>query len=174
MMLIGNFMATDADGRVSSIQRQLNLYGFRCTNRGEDKGVFHHPDFIQGDYDRARQIRRKIKPVASPQNAKSANVDLSKSKFLSSKRRNSDSSSDDEPVLKRLSLGVEEDPNNFLCSSDEEMEDALFLSVCKDIASWNDDFILDALPSKPFLALPEIFDLEDNEFWTSFTEEPML
>jgi hypothetical protein len=47
------------DGNMASIQRQLNLYGFRCTNRIDEKGVFHHPDFVRGQYDKVRNIRRK-------------------------------------------------------------------------------------------------------------------
>jgi hypothetical protein len=48
-----------SDGNMASIQRQLNLYGFRCTNRIDEKGVFHHPQFIRGQYDLVRNIRRK-------------------------------------------------------------------------------------------------------------------
>ena len=46
------------DSRVASIQRQLNLYGFRCAHRGEEKGVFFHPKFIRGAFDDAVNIRR--------------------------------------------------------------------------------------------------------------------
>ena len=46
------------DSRVASIQRQLNLYGFRCAHRGEEKGVFFHPKFVRGAYDDALNIRR--------------------------------------------------------------------------------------------------------------------
>jgi len=45
--------------RIASIQRQLNLYGFKCVNRGEEKGLFFHPQFIRGQYDATRNIRRK-------------------------------------------------------------------------------------------------------------------
>jgi hypothetical protein len=48
-----------ADGNMASIQRQLNLYGFRCTNRIDEKGVFCHPNFVRGQYDEVRNIRRK-------------------------------------------------------------------------------------------------------------------
>jgi hypothetical protein len=44
---------------MASIQRQLNLYGFRCTNRIDEKGVFFHPNFVRGQYDVVRNIRRK-------------------------------------------------------------------------------------------------------------------
>jgi hypothetical protein len=47
------------DGNMASIQRQLNLYGFRCTNRIDEKGVFCHPNFVRGQYDEVRNIRRK-------------------------------------------------------------------------------------------------------------------
>jgi hypothetical protein len=44
---------------MGSIQRQLNLYGFRSTNRIGEKGVFMHNNFVRGDYDAARRIRRR-------------------------------------------------------------------------------------------------------------------
>lgn len=44
--------------RIASVQRQLNLYGFKCVNRGEDKGVFCHPNFVRGEYNTVREIRR--------------------------------------------------------------------------------------------------------------------
>lgn len=46
-------------GNMSAFQRQLNLYGFRCPDRLDQKGVYSHPDFIQGNYEMARNIRRK-------------------------------------------------------------------------------------------------------------------
>lgn len=44
--------------QMSSVQRQLNLYGFRCVSRGEDKGSFYHPKFQRGDWESAKLIRR--------------------------------------------------------------------------------------------------------------------
>lgn len=43
---------------MSSVQRQLNLYGFKCINRGEDKGAFYHPRFKRGDWDVVKKITR--------------------------------------------------------------------------------------------------------------------
>lgn len=45
---------------MSSVQRQLNLYGFRCVSRGEDKGCFYHPDFQRGEWEKVKLIRRSI------------------------------------------------------------------------------------------------------------------
>jgi hypothetical protein len=56
---IFNSYDVNPDGNMASIQRQLNLYGFRCTNRIDEKGVFCHPNFIRGQYDQVRNIRRK-------------------------------------------------------------------------------------------------------------------
>ena len=54
-----HFCYVNLDGNPSSIQRQLNLYGFRCVNRVDEKGVYSHPQFIRGEYDSVRNIRRK-------------------------------------------------------------------------------------------------------------------
>lgn len=45
---------------MSSVQRQLNLYGFKCVSRGEDKGAFYHPKFQRGDWESAKSIRRCV------------------------------------------------------------------------------------------------------------------
>jgi len=42
-----------------SIQRQLNLYGFLCRNRVHLKGVYFHPEFMRGEYEAVREMRRK-------------------------------------------------------------------------------------------------------------------
>lgn len=44
--------------QLSSVQRQLNLYGFKCINRGEDKGAFYHPRFKRGDWEVVKKITR--------------------------------------------------------------------------------------------------------------------
>mmetsp|Transcript_17956 Transcript_17956/g.16235 ORF Transcript_17956/g.16235 Transcript_17956/m.16235 type:complete len:332 (-) Transcript_17956:246-1241(-) len=46
--------------QMASVQRQLNLYGFKCVSRGEDKGSFYHPKFQRGDWESAKSIRRCI------------------------------------------------------------------------------------------------------------------
>lgn len=47
-------------GHLSSLQRQLNLYGFRHKGvyRGDDKGSFFHPMFIRGRRDLVEKIKR--------------------------------------------------------------------------------------------------------------------
>lgn len=47
-----------ADNQLSSVQRQLNLYGFKCINRGEDKGAFYHPKFKRGEWEVVKKITR--------------------------------------------------------------------------------------------------------------------
>lgn len=42
------------------MQRQLNLYGFKCVNRGEDKGAFYHPSFRHGDWETVKRITRYV------------------------------------------------------------------------------------------------------------------
>jgi hypothetical protein len=46
-------------GKIGSLQRQLNLYGFRSTNRIDEMRTFCHPKFIRGQYDLVRTIRRR-------------------------------------------------------------------------------------------------------------------
>jgi hypothetical protein len=46
------------DNQLSSVQRQLNLYGFKCISRGEDKGAFYHPRFRRGDWEVVKKITR--------------------------------------------------------------------------------------------------------------------
>ncbi len=48
------------DNQLSSVQRQLNLYGFKCINRGEDKGAFFHPQFKRGDWEIVKRITRYV------------------------------------------------------------------------------------------------------------------
>lgn len=46
------------DNQISSVQRQLNLYGFKSINRGDLKRAFFHPNFIKGDLDKVKTISR--------------------------------------------------------------------------------------------------------------------
>lgn len=70
---------------ISSVQRQLNLYGFKCVGRGENKGCFFHPDFKRGKFDVVKQIRR------NPRNKKSLRDKSSASYFLLSNKSNKSS-----------------------------------------------------------------------------------
>ncbi len=54
------YLHTILDNQISSVQRQLNLYGFKCISRGEDKGAFFHPSFRRGDWETVRKITRYI------------------------------------------------------------------------------------------------------------------
>lgn len=48
--------------QLSSLQRQLNLYGFKCISRGDDKGAFFHPKFKRGEWEAVKKITRYINP----------------------------------------------------------------------------------------------------------------
>lgn len=48
------------------MQRQLNLYGFKCISRGEDKGAFFHPKFRRGDWEVVKRITRYAPMKRSP------------------------------------------------------------------------------------------------------------
>lgn len=62
--------------RIASVQRQLNLYGFKCVSRGEDKGSFYHPQFRRGEYDSVREIRRTVLPQqGKKESGKSSPID---------------------------------------------------------------------------------------------------
>ncbi len=51
----------NSDANFASIQRQLNLYGFRSVCRGEVKGLFSHPTFIRGRYDDIVSMQKLVR-----------------------------------------------------------------------------------------------------------------
>ena len=54
--------------KLTSFQRQLNLYGFRRITKGEDQGSYYHPKFQKGKPNSVSEIRRlqgKAMPVQS-------------------------------------------------------------------------------------------------------------
>lgn len=53
--------------RMSSFQRQLNLYGFRRINEGKDKGSYCHEFFKRGQMSLCRKIKRKKVPLRDTQ-----------------------------------------------------------------------------------------------------------
>lgn len=44
--------------KITSFQRQLNLYGFKRLAKGDDVGAYFHSKFIQGNRDQVKEIRR--------------------------------------------------------------------------------------------------------------------
>lgn len=52
--------------RMTSFQRQLNLYGFRRSLRGQEKGSYYHKDFAKGQRNRCLGIKRKIQKFKIP------------------------------------------------------------------------------------------------------------
>lgn len=61
------------DNQISSVQRQLNLYGFKCISRGEFKRSFFHPKFRRGDWETVRKLTRFV-PVKK--NSQAPNDDM--------------------------------------------------------------------------------------------------
>jgi hypothetical protein len=51
-----------ADQKLTSFQRQLNLYGFRRIMKGEDQGAYMHPMFLQGHEELLQKVRREPAP----------------------------------------------------------------------------------------------------------------
>ena len=48
--------------KLTSFQRQLNLYGFRRITRGKDSGAYYHEFFLRGRFDLCKKmIRQKSK-----------------------------------------------------------------------------------------------------------------
>jgi len=54
--------------RMSSFQRQLNLYGFRRITEGENKGGYFHQHFQKGRKGLCKKIKRKKTKVKAPPN----------------------------------------------------------------------------------------------------------
>jgi hypothetical protein len=54
--------------RMSSFQRQLNLYGFRRITEGQDKGGYFHDSFLKGRKSLIKKIKRKKTSVRAPPN----------------------------------------------------------------------------------------------------------
>lgn len=52
--------------RMSSFQRQLNLYGFRRITEGRDKGGYFHEFFLKGRKGLCKKIKRKKTPSNKP------------------------------------------------------------------------------------------------------------
>mmetsp|Transcript_36927 Transcript_36927/g.63754 ORF Transcript_36927/g.63754 Transcript_36927/m.63754 type:complete len:381 (-) Transcript_36927:105-1247(-) len=46
--------------KISSVQRQLNVYGFRSISRGEHKRSFYHPIFKRGNWELVKQMGRYL------------------------------------------------------------------------------------------------------------------
>mmetsp|Transcript_117422 Transcript_117422/g.230422 ORF Transcript_117422/g.230422 Transcript_117422/m.230422 type:complete len:344 (+) Transcript_117422:138-1169(+) len=46
--------------KLSSVQRQLNVYGFRSISRGEHKRSFYHPLFKRGNWEIVKQMARYV------------------------------------------------------------------------------------------------------------------
>ncbi|KAL7579747.1 hypothetical protein ACA910_021889 [Epithemia clementina (nom. ined.)] len=52
--------------RMSSFQRQLNLYGFRRITEGRDKGAYFHKYFIKGRRALCKKVKRKKTSTKAP------------------------------------------------------------------------------------------------------------
>lgn len=59
--------------KLTSFQRQLNLYGFRRITKGEDQGSYYHPKFQRGKPNSVSEIRR-LQGKALPNQATVSNT----------------------------------------------------------------------------------------------------
>lgn len=53
-----SLLTNSLDTKMTSFQRQLNLYGFRRVTKGEDVGAYYHPKFQKGRRDLISEIKR--------------------------------------------------------------------------------------------------------------------
>lgn len=132
---------------MSSLQRQLNLYGFRCVNRGEDKGHYSHPQFARGQCTAVRGIRRQQKssgevsvaPVTRQKALYSAfTCDRAQVVPEARKRVRVEAAPLSEPLHSQLPMpsppsDVTSCASNSPASSSDE-EESIFLSICETLA----------------------------------------
>jgi hypothetical protein len=126
---------------ISSVQRQLNLYGFKCVGRGENKGCFFHPDFKRGKFDIVKQIRR------NPRNKKSLRDKSSASYFLLSNKSTKNNNNNSNNYSKNGSNPSTTAESSSTNSNDGDVETAY---------EGNEDFF----PEKPedlFETIPTMF-----------------
>jgi hypothetical protein len=77
--LMPNYFSTT---RMSSFQRQLNLYGFRRITDGRDKGGYYHQHFLRGRKNQVKKIHRKKTSGYAPskivdkESQRSSNLDM--------------------------------------------------------------------------------------------------
>lgn len=78
--------------QLSSLQRQLNLYGFKCISRGDDKGAFFHPKFKRGEWETVKKITRYINPKKDSADRSCDRVSTSNAKMVKKEKSMNDSS----------------------------------------------------------------------------------
>ena len=66
------------DTKLTSFQRQLNLYGFRRVTRGEDQGAYYHQNFRRGQKEAVSEIRRLPGKVAPADSLNDFDLDIIK------------------------------------------------------------------------------------------------
>lgn len=79
-LFIINFNAVFSDTNITSVRRQLNIYGFKFIHAGPYKGMFFHPLFRRGDFATVCSMAR----VGAPRNKYSAYASRSSEAILNS------------------------------------------------------------------------------------------
>ena len=54
--------------KLTSFQRQLNLYGFKRISKGPDNGGYYHPMFLRGQPHLVDQIKRQVQTKSASRN----------------------------------------------------------------------------------------------------------
>ena len=91
------FLNSILDTKLTSFQRQLNLYGFRRVTKGEDQGAYFHQKFQRDRKDLVAEIRRL--PGKTSSGSASFFDDTCSSDFLDIPSSFPDISRDDNPSL---------------------------------------------------------------------------
>ncbi|CAB9526849.1 stress transcription factor B-2b [Seminavis robusta] len=114
--------------KLTSFQRQVNLYGFRRLTAGKDRGAYYHELFLRG---RADLYKRLVRIRVKGTGIKSA------------------SSPSTEPDFYTYPRCAENDAAKSIRSKDEDMEMNAFMPIADTTSSSQFVSMEDALPAKP-------------------------
>jgi HSF-type DNA-binding len=145
--------------KFTSFQRQLNLYGFKRTTKGDDAGAYCHPKFLQGSRDDVKDIKRisilKSEEAAIKSEA-AASLDVEVN----------DDASVDEAIEKAI---LNDEPSRG-CFTDESMDISQHLDNTMDTLSTSALSPPSSIPASPFIEPSEsddsnidaLFDIDFN------------
>lgn len=106
---------------ISSVQRQLNLYGFKCVGRGENKGCFFHPDFKRDEFEIVKQIRRNPRNKKGLRDKSSASYFLLPNKSNSYKGNNNSSSNHNNHISNSNTTAESSSTNSSILDGDGQV-----------------------------------------------------
>ena len=120
--------------RYKSFQRQLNLYGFVCLPRGDDKGSYFHKNFARGERYLCHYIVRKKDQRSTPRTSaakkqKMEEAQMKKETKLRRRRKGDNKSNED---MKETEAGCGLD--TYGCISNSLWESGLGLLTDKSIS----------------------------------------